>query len=264
MHDAIFLSNLTIEADGQTLVHDVGLSLVAGQRLALLGPSGTGKSLTAKAMLDLVNCNPGVTTRKMRVVCDGQEWEPHPDHANPKYRNSYLRGNVLVYLPQNGRRSLDPMRTVGWQITAALNLNPSPTSQNVIHWLQRAGLDDPEVAGLYPHQLSGGMARRVTIAQALARGCRFLLLDEPTSGVETQGRIALMSEFSRIADEGIGILLISHDLPTTLDWATDTLLMDQGKIVETLRPDQWRCGDVHSEIGRSFYQALQEMNGGDL
>ena len=141
------------------------------------------------------------------------------------------RGAVLGWIPQDGRAALDPLREVGAQLTAVARRaghDPNPG-----RWLERAGQRDAHrVSRLYPHELSGGMAQRVNVALALARGARFLLADEPTTGLDPTVQEAVLATLRALVDEeGVAVLLVTHDLRVVPRLADTLLVMHAGEIV---------------------------------
>lgn len=227
------------------LVEDASLSLAPGRVLALVGASGSGKTQTVRACLGLVQARPGVVGGLLEVH-DGQEtWRPYSAPA-PGSRRAWraLRGRVIGWLPQEARASLDPLRRIGAQVDEVMalrrrdGLSTPADRRDPRAWLAVAGLPDPDrVARLFPHELSGGMAQRACIALALARGSRFLLADEPTTGLDPTVQRALLDQLGRLRDEGCGLLLITHDLGIVPRLADEVLVMDAGRIVERLPAD---------------------------
>ncbi|MCO4743420.1 MAG: ABC transporter ATP-binding protein [Proteobacteria bacterium] len=263
MADSLQLSALKIEAGSQTLVTGVDLQLARGEICALVGPSGSGKSLTARAMLGLVEIAPGVTRGTLEVMIDGTIHSPEMTGDSRARRKAFakVRGAVIGYLPQDAMSALDPLRTVGRQV--ALTARRAGRDQGPTHWLNLAGLQ-PSVANRYPHELSGGMAQRVTIAQALARGSHFLLADEPTTGLDPAIRRPLLDELRRVADEGVGVLWITHDLRAITGIANRVLVMSEGQIVESTTPDQLAGGEVESSAARRLIEATRRIAAGRL
>lgn len=194
--DSLTLRGLTIGAGPQTLLHQVGVSLAAGELMGLVGPSGAGKSLLLRAMVGGVRAKPGIVAGSVQApqgppVCLVQ-------HVGPP-----LPG-VVAWMPQGG--GLDPTWRVGRQLR---RLGADPRAA-----LEGVGLAEPlQVAAQWPHQLSGGTLRRVGLAVALSTGARFLLVDEPTTGLDpvaARGVLALLRDQAR---GGRGVLVVSHDTP---------------------------------------------------
>jgi ABC-type dipeptide/oligopeptide/nickel transport system ATPase component len=170
---------------------------------------------------------------------------------------SRLRGDVIGYLPQQARDSLDPLWTVGKQVQEAMDL--AGHSDRVEDWLRRAGFQHPDqVMALYPHELSGGMAQRVCIALAIARGSRFLLADEPTTGLDPTVQRSILDELKRTAEAGVGILLITHDLRIVPEYADQVIIMSEGRVVEHL--DAARLAEAESDMARSLLAATDRIS----
>lgn len=268
MADRLTLSGLRIAAGATELLHGVDLTLNAGEFVGLVGRSGSGKSITARSLLGLIDMRPGVTAADLTIAVNGRDHTPWAQCIGRGRRArdrafSAVRGALVGYLPQDARAALDPLARAGRQVAVAARLSgrdPDPRP-----WLQRAGLPDVDrVARLYPHELSGGMAQRVVIAQALARGSRFLVADEPTSALDPTVQHAILVELRRMADEGIGIVLITHDLRVLPDIADRILVMHEGRLVEDTTAEQLRAGNLDSEAGRSLVEATRKVAGGVL
>lgn len=258
MADMLTLSGLRIESAGQTLVGGVDLQLSAGEICALVGQSGSGKSLTARAMLGLADIDPGVTQGTLEVLVDEVVHQPNMLGDTRARRQSFapIRGTVIGYLPQDAGQALDPLRTVGRQVAVTARLGGR--SEAAEPWLRLAGLQE-SVAGRYPHELSGGMAQRVVIAQAMARGSRFLLADEPTTGLDPSVRRPLLAELRRMADTGVGVLWITHDLRATKGLADRVLVMSEGQVVESTTPDVLDSGEVRSPAAQKLVDATRRI-----
>ncbi len=217
---------------GNDLLRGVSLQLTGGQLTALVGASGSGKSLTVRALLGLS----GLTVTAGRLTIQegdltARPYEGLPSAAAVERSFAALRGAVLGWIPQEGRAALDPLREVGAQLTAVARRAGHDPSPSV--WLERAGQRDADrVRRLYPHELSGGMAQRVNVALALARGARFLLADEPTTGLDPTVQEAVLSTLRALVDsEGVAVLLVTHDLRVVPKLADTLLVMHAGEIV---------------------------------
>ncbi|MSQ03619.1 MAG: ABC transporter ATP-binding protein [Myxococcales bacterium] len=206
---------LRVSAGPHTLLDDVSLRVTSGEVVALVGPSGSGKSLTLRSLLDLLPMRPGRTGG--RVCVDGVERSGRS-----------LRGEVSL-LFQDARASLDPLRTVRHQVETAASL--AGLEQDVLALLGRLAFDNPEwVASRYPHELSGGMAQRVAIAVAIARRSRFLLCDEPTTGLDAPVQRDLVRLLRGLP--GVGIVFVTHDLRLLPGFADRIYVIDGGRVVE--------------------------------
>ncbi|MCP4810430.1 MAG: ABC transporter ATP-binding protein [Proteobacteria bacterium] len=260
MADLLLLDDLHIEAElpgggRRELVRGVGLHLDRGSITVLVGASGSGKTLTARTLVGMCSVKPGVTAGTLEIVVDGTRHRPLETGFTG------LRGAVVGYLPQDARGSLDPLWRIGRQVNEALELAGRPLEPAV--WLKKSGLADGErVAELYPHELSGGMAQRVAIALALARGSRFLVVDEPTTGLDPTVQEAILDELLALKREGVGILFITHDLRLVPKLGDHLLVMHQGRIVEDLPTSQ--LSRMESPEALALWQATARIAGGAL
>lgn len=229
----LLVNGLSISTPDLRLIEHVSFSLSPGQFLALVGPSGSGKSLTAQAIA-------GVLPRGLKS-------------------SGLISGQAdVAYLPQDPIRSLDPLRTVRWHLAHANTGSSKLSKEDMKETLALVGLANPEeILNLYPHQLSGGMARRVTLAQSMLNSSPFLVIDEPTNGIDPGGIEDLMALFASIAQQNVGLLLITHDLPLALRWCTGGLVMDKGTIVECLESEPWNGGIFSSKVGVQMSEACR-------
>lgn len=235
----LVLRQLVVRAGDRTLVDGVDLRLAPGELVGLVGASGSGKTLTCRALLGLVDLVPGVVSADLVVPTPGGPRQPYAAcHGAGRRRRDRafrgVRGDVVGFLPQQAAAALDPLLRVGAQVALAASLSGRGPSDPAA-WLVRAGFpgdDAARVAELWPHQLSGGMAQRVVIAQALARGSSFLVADEPTTGLDAPIRQRLVRALRQLADDGLGVLMVTHDLALLAGVADRVQLMDAGRIVE--------------------------------
>ncbi len=270
MADRLVISGLTIQADRDTLVDQVSLEVHAGHLLALVGASGSGKSLTARACLGLRGPNPGVVSGEVLVTDGGTEHRPYAQPAGPKREAAFgaIRGRLVGYMPQDARASLNPLWTVGRQLKAVIRQRKGEGTlpsggDDPAAWLQHAGFEDPHrVRGLYAHELSGGMAQRACIALALARGSRFLIADEPTTGLDPTVQRGILKRIRELREAGIGLILITHDLRLVPDLADEVAVMHAGRIVDRLPADQLAEG--RSPHTRHLLEATSRIAGGRL
>ncbi|MFU1477141.1 ATP-binding cassette domain-containing protein [Roseovarius sp. C7] len=195
---------------GAAVLNDVDLSLRAGEVLCLLGASGAGKSLLARAVLRFGPEAGGPELATGRILLDDRDIATC-DGAGLRA----LRGGEVGMIFQEAAAALTPGRRIGAQLIETLRLRPgtgrAAARAEARDWLRRVGLG-AEVARAYPHQLSGGMAQRAMIALALARRPKLLIADEATTALDpvTQAEIlALLGGLCR--EEGLAVLLITHD-----------------------------------------------------
>ncbi|MBN2800003.1 MAG: ABC transporter ATP-binding protein [Deltaproteobacteria bacterium] len=258
MSETLSLTGLAIRGPNRLLVENVSLSLAAGRVTALVGPSGSGKTLTARALLGLVGFKPGVISGTLEA--GGAHLAL--THATPQdYRP--LRGKLLGYLPQGARASLDPLWTVERSVGASAALGSGPNDPS--HWLRLSGFDDPEqVLRHFPHELSGGMAQRAALACALAGGSRFLIADEPTTGLDPTVQEGILRHLTRLKARGLGVLLITHDLRLLPELADEVLVMAAGRIEERVTPEALVAGALRSEAGVRLLEATRTIASGRL
>lgn len=203
-------------------LHAVNLRVRAGSVTALIGESGCGKSLVAAALCGLLPPGAAVT---------GQITIAGIDIAGDDERQwRRLRGKRIGLVPQSAATSFTPVRPVGAQLAevcARLHADRTPAQL-----LAAVGLN-ADVAGCFPHELSGGMAQRVAIAAALAGRPPLLLADEPTAGLDPDSAAMVWRLLADAAAEGAGVLVITHDLPSLLraQACRDVALMRAGKVL---------------------------------
>jgi peptide/nickel transport system ATP-binding protein len=206
------------------------------ERLGIVGESGSGKSMTGRAILRLIR-PPGRVTGRMTF--EGQDLG-----ALSERQMRSMRGAKISMIMQDPRYSLNPVMTVGAQIAEALRtherLPRGEIKARVREMLEAVRINDPDrVARMYAHELSGGMGQRVMIAMMLIPRPRLLIADEPTSAldVSVQGDVlALINDLvggSTINPDGMGLILISHDLPLVARYCDRILVMNSGRVVET-------------------------------
>ncbi|GAA1656457.1 ATP-binding cassette domain-containing protein [Actinoplanes couchii] len=221
------VDGLTIrDASGKTLVEDVSFAVGAGDRVALIGESGSGKSLTSLAMMGLLP--PGLTASG-QIRLDGADMITAPQG----------RGQVAAVVFQEPLTALDPLMTAGRQIAAPLRrfqgLRGAALRSAVHDNLAAVRLTDSDrIARSYPHQLSGGQRQRVAIAMALACKPRLLIADEPTTALDVTVQSEILDLLDRVVTEqGTALLFITHDLPVAARVVHDTHVLRDGRIVES-------------------------------
>lgn len=222
------VENLRVTArlrGGETAVLVDGLSLAVerGTRLAVVGQSGCGKTMTAMAILGLLPENCAAAGRVL--------WEGRDLLALPRRQRRDLLGRELVFIPQSGADFLSPSRRVGSQMRESLRRAGLRGERALRDILRRVGFDRPEeILSAYPFQLSGGMAQRVVMAMSALGQPGLVIADEPTRGVDRENAehfLALMEElFARSA-----VVLITHDL-SIAGTAGRILVMNGGRAVE--------------------------------
>jgi peptide/nickel transport system ATP-binding protein len=209
-----------------------GLSfdLAAGQRLGLIGESGSGKSVTALALMGLLpeNAHSGGSIR-----FNGRELRGLPERALATFR-----GKAMSMVFQEPMTALDPTMAVGRQVAEVLRLHRGAEAgharERVLEMMKEVGLADPaRVADSYPHQLSGGQRQRVLIAMALINRPQLVICDEPTTALDVTVQARVLALLDRVLDaEGAACLFISHDLAVVAQVCSEVIVMLDGRIVE--------------------------------
>ena len=209
-------SLLFIQKKIQVLSH-LSLSVDPGEILAVIGASGSGKSLLAHAILGLLPHNAHVSGR---MEFEGQLLTPK--------RQEDLRGREIAFIPQTVT-SLNPLMRVGKQVRGAVDSKDSRFAQKKI--FEQYHLC-PEVENLFPFQLSGGMARRILVSTVMIGNAKLVIADEPTPGLDAQVLQETAASFKTLAAKGSSVLFITHDIDTALQIADRIAIFYAGTIVE--------------------------------
>ncbi len=215
------------------VVHGVSLSLGA-EKLGIVGESGSGKSVTARAILKLL---PNAAT----ITADALSFDGIDVLSANERQMRAIRGKRAGLILQDPKYALNPVMTAGAQIAEAWRVHHRGTRRQAmaaaIELLSQVRIRDPgRVAGLYPHDVSGGMGQRVLIAMMLAPDPELLIADEPTSALDAtvQAEILRLIE-DLVSRRGMGLILISHDLPLVSHFCDRVMVMYAGRVMEELR-----------------------------
>jgi peptide/nickel transport system permease protein len=232
---------------GTVLVSGMSFDLFPGRTLAIVGESGCGKSVTARALLGVAPPGARVdgSIRLHSVPPGGRP--PVPPGALPgstelagarEAQWRAVRGRRIAFVGQEPLSGLDPTQTVGAALSEVIRAysgcGRKQATERALALLRRVKLDDPErVAKLYPHQVSGGMAQRVTIARALAGDPEILVADEPTTALDVTIQADILALLRSLQlTSGIAVLLVTHDWGVVAGLADDVLVMYAGQAVE--------------------------------
>ena len=211
-----------------------GVSFTLGrERLGIVGESGSGKSQTGRAIL-------GLTAPEGRISAKRLEFSG-VDLLNcpPKQRRA-LRGGRIAMVLQDPQFSLNPVMTIGAQIVETLRAHSrvpgAEAKQRALAALESVRIDNPErVYKLYPHEVSGGMGQRAMIAMMLIADPDILIADEPTSALDVTVQLQVLSILDAlVAERGMGLILVSHDLRLVSSFCDRILVMYAGRVVEEL------------------------------
>jgi peptide/nickel transport system ATP-binding protein len=212
-------------------VRDMSYHLDRGETLAILGESGSGKSVSSSAIMNLIDMPPGRISSG-EILLDGVDLLKMPLAARRE-----INGRKIAMIFQDPLSHLNPVYTVGWQIREALTTHGTDSTKaqaEALRLLGRVGIPDPEHAlDKYPHEFSGGQRQRVMIAMALALRPDLLIADEPTTALDVTVQaevLALLKELQR--ETGMAVLIITHDLGVVAEIADRVVVMEKGVLVE--------------------------------
>ncbi|MCW2163939.1 peptide/nickel transport system ATP-binding protein [Microbacterium hydrothermale] len=227
---SLVVRDLRIEIGGRAVVDGVSFDVPDGARVGLIGESGSGKSLTALAILGLLPEGARAT--------GSVRWNDREILGLPDAQLAALRGDDIGIVFQEPRTALNPIRTVGRQIGESVRIHEGVSRREALRRAvieaERVALPDPQrLVSRYPHQLSGGQRQRVAIAMALACRPRLLIADEPTTALDVtiqSGILALLRDL--VQDAGMSLVFITHDLAVLAQVATHAVVLEHGRVVE--------------------------------
>lgn len=243
------ISGLRVEVfstgGNRPILRGVDLAVGAGERVALVGESGCGKTVTALAILNLLS-DPPLRRTGGRVGFDGRDLSLNTDED---WRR--LRGGGIGMIFQEPHTSLNPAFRVGDQVVEAVlahrALDVRAAREEALRLLQETGLPDPpRVASQFPHQLSGGMCQRVMIAAALAGQPKLLIADEPTTALDVTVQAQILDLLRKEADRrGMAVLFVTHDLQLAAGFSDSLAVFYAGRVVERGRTKELFARPAH-------------------
>ena len=232
-------------------VDGVSYSLRVGETLGVVGESGCGKSVTALSILRLVSSPPG------RIVSGAIRFEGTDLLGLTESQMEDIRGNRISMIFQEPMTSLNPLLTVGRQVSEAIALHQGlsrrDATDRAVEMLRRVHIPEPESrAHAYPHQLSGGMRQRVMIAMALSCNPKVLIADEPTTALDVTIQAQILDLMRELRDTlGTAIILITHDMGVVAENADRVVVMYAGRKVEEASVD-----DLFEHPGHPYTRGL--------
>ena len=235
-----------------------GISFELGkERLGIVGESGSGKSMTGRAILKLIR-KPGL------VTADKLEFDSIDLRNQNEKQMRQVRGARISMVMQDPKFSLNPVMTVGEQIAEALvtheKLPRREVNERILAMLEAVRINDPKrVAGLYPHEVSGGMGQRVMIAMMLIPEPELLIADEPTSALDVSVQAQVLDIIDDlVTSKGMGLILISHDLNLVSRYCDRILVMNAGQVVEQCAAGQ--LSEAQHPYTRGLLAAMPTIN----
>ncbi len=248
------IEGLTLTAGPRTLVSELSLDIGPGERLGLIGESGSGKSMTAMAAIGLLPRNVAASGS---VLLGGQQVIGAPDHVLRR-----VRGTVSATVFQEPLTALDPLLHLGRQVAEPLrrraardggNLNGQALKREVHALLEQVSLPQPDrISRSYPHEISGGQRQRVAIAMALACRPQLLIADEPTTALDVTTQAEILRLLDQLVRErGMALLFISHDLPVVTTIVDRVIVLRMGAAVEA-----GPVGEVFARPRHDYTRAL--------
>ncbi|MBZ9821971.1 ABC transporter ATP-binding protein [Mesorhizobium sp. CA4] len=217
-----------------------GVSFSLGrERLGIVGESGSGKSQTGRAIMGVTPPQAEVSAK--RLAFDGMDLLS----MSPRERRA-LRGSRIAMILQDPKYSLDPVMTIGRQIVETLRthekVSKAEARERALAMLQAVQIRDPaRVFDLYPHEVSGGMGQRAMIAMMLVTGPELMIADEPTSALDVTVQLDVLKILDKlVAERGMGLIFISHDLRLVSSFCDRVVVMYAGKVVEQIKASELR------------------------
>ncbi|NNC91656.1 MAG: ABC transporter ATP-binding protein [Acidimicrobiia bacterium] len=243
------VDNLAVEfrtdAGVVNAVNRVSFNLKAGETMAIIGESGSGKSVTAQAIMGIVPSPPGV------VTADGIRYRGADLEGMTDRQRRRVRGDQIAMIFQDPLTSLNPVYSVGFQIGEMFRVHRGMSRKEArersIELMDRVRIPEARRrVGDYPHQFSGGMRQRVMVAMALALEPTILIADEPTTALDVTVQAQIMEILHDLQeDNNMGLILITHDLGVVASVSDSIMLMYAGSVVEKAPADDFYADPAH-------------------
>ena len=224
------------------VIRNLDIELYEGEILAVVGSSGSGKSLLSHAILGIL---PDNACTQGDIIYKGEILD--------EKRKEKLRGDEIVLIPQSVNY-LDPLKKVGKQIKISIKDKDKKTQDEIVDNLFKKYNLDKKVKNYYPFQLSGGMARKVLLSTALASDSKVIIADEPTPGLDEESLNEVLKDFRDIADSGRAILMITHDIMAALKIADKVAIFYAGSTLEIANTSDFKQKEV--ELRHPYTKAL--------
>ncbi|SHM39086.1 peptide/nickel transport system ATP-binding protein [Anaerosporobacter mobilis DSM 15930] len=234
-----------VEQQQLEVISNLSVTVHSGEILAIVGSSGSGKSLLAHAILGILPENAtikGTLRYKDRILTSSYQEE--------------LRGEKLALVPQSVSY-LDPLMKISGQVIG--HKDKSKRKLALKNIFKRLELEE-KTENMFPFQLSGGMARRVLVATAVIGDAELIIADEPTPGMQTDQALEALAIFRKLADEGKGIILITHDIDLALNFADNVAIFYAGTTLEITPPKDFLDGEhaLRHPYSKALYRAMPQ------
>ena len=225
-------------------INNLDIDLYKGEILAVVGSSGSGKSLLAHSILGILPSNANLK---------GDIY--YKDEILDEKRKEKLRGKEIVFIPQSVNY-LDPLMEVGKQVK--ISIKDKKKSNTILERVFRKYNLDKKVEKYYPFQLSGGMARKVLLSSALVSDCEVIIADEPTPGLDEKSLNEALKDFRDLADNGCAVLIITHDISAALKIADRIAIFYGGTTLEVAKADDFKNNgeNLRHPYTKALYNAL--------
>lgn len=227
------------------VIKNLDIELNKGEILAVVGSSGSGKSLLAHAILGIL---PDNASTQGEIIYKGE--------VLTEKRKQKLRGDEIVLIPQSVNY-LDPLKKVGKQIKISIKNKDKKVQDEIVDNLFEKYNLDKKVKNYYPFQLSGGMARKVLLCTALASNSKVIIADEPTPGLDEEALNEVLKDFRKVADSGSAILMITHDISAALKIADKVAIFYAGSTLEIANTEDFlNEKKLRHPYTKALYKAL--------
>ena len=248
------IEKLDLDIHASPILRDISLSIDAGQIVGVIGESGSGKSMTAYSVMQLL---PDGARTNGQIKLNGQDVVTASEDEMCR-----LRGQDIAMVFQEPMTALNPVKTIGEQVAETIRVHTRATRsdarQIARHTLDRVGLPAQEFPlSRYPHELSGGQRQRVVIAMAIALRPKLLIADEPTTALDVTTQAQIIDLLKRLVrEDNMGLMMITHDLAVVSDMADDIVILKSGEVVEA-----GATGSLLHTMKHAYTKALFEASG---
>ncbi len=248
------IRNLSLDIHGTAILRNVSMSLEAGKILGVIGESGSGKSMTAFSVMQLL---PQGSDTKGQIFVDGVDTLSASESTMCS-----IRGNAIGMVFQEPMTALNPVKTIGAQVAETILVHGADSRAEAMatarDTLNRVGLPEAQFPmSRYPHELSGGQRQRVVIAMAIALRPKLLIADEPTTALDVTTQAQILDLLKRLVrEDDMGMMMITHDLAVVSDLADDIAIMKDGEVVEVGAAET-----LYRTMSHPYTKALFEASG---